>query len=271
MRTALPRDLTTRAARLAVVVAAAVALAGCDLMMTDFSAQATEQWSKTYTLAAGGRVEVENVNGRIDVQPSAGDQVEVRAEKIGKGATDDAAKRSLARITIVEQTSEGAIRISTKIEGSGGLNTGGTEVRFSLRVPAGVSVRAETTNGAIAVNDLKGDLSAETVNGSIKGRALAGEVSATTINGAVDIDMAQVAPGGVSIETTNGGVDLTLPRSAAVNVSASLANGRIDASDLPIEGAGEDTRRRLNGTLNGGGPRIRIETTNGGITIRGKS
>jgi len=271
MSTVLPRARAARIARLAVVAAAALTLAGCDLMMTDFSAQATEEWSKTYTLAAGGRVEVENVNGRIEVRPSDGDQVEVRAEKIGKGATDDAAKRALARITIEERTGDDLVRISTKIEGSGGFNMGGTEVKYYVRVPAGVSVKVDTTNGTVVADDLTSGLSAETVNGAIKGRGLAGEVSATTINGGVDIEMVGLADGGVSIETTNGGIDLTLPRDAAATVSARLANGRINTSDLALETTGEQNRRRLDGTMNGGGPRVRLETTNGGISIKGRS
>lgn len=271
MNTVSPHALAARAARLAVVAAALLTLAGCDLMMTDFSVQATDEWSSRYTLAAGGRVEVENVNGRIEVQPSDGDQVEVRAEKIGKGPTDDAAKRALARITIEERAGEDLVRLTTRIEGSGGFNMGGTEVKYFVRVPKGVSVKADTTNGTVVADDLTAGLAAETVNGAIKGRGLAGEVSATTINGAVDIEMTRLADGGVSIETTNGGIDLTLPRDAAATVSARLANGRISTSDLPIETTGEQNRRRLDGTLNGGGPRVRLETTNGGISIRGRS
>lgn len=272
MSTVPPRALAARTTGLIVVVAAALlTLAGCDLMMTDFSAQAADEWSNSYTLAAGGQVEVENVNGRIEVQPSESDRVEVRAEKIGKGPTDEAARRALARITIEERTSDDAIRISTKIEGSGGFNMGGTEVKYYVRVPAGVKVKVDTTNGAVAADNLTAGLSAETVNGAIKGRGLAGEVSATTINGAVDIDMARLADGGVSIETTNGGIDLTLPRDAAATVSARLANGRISTTDLELETSGEQNRRRLDGTLNGGGPRVRLETTNGGISIRGRS
>ena len=48
------------------------------------------------------------------------------------------------------------------------------------------------------------------------------------------------------------------------------ANGGISAGDLPIETTGENNRRRLEGRLNGGGARIQIEGTNGGITISGR-
>ena len=49
-----------------------------------------------------------------------------------------------------------------------------------------------------------------------------------------------------------------------------INNGGIDTENLSLESK-EQSRRRLTGDLNGGGPEIRIETTNGGVTLRGKS
>jgi DUF4097 and DUF4098 domain-containing protein YvlB len=270
MRNARPVPRWRRAAFMAAAALAAVALTGCDLVMTDLSAQSTEQWAKTYTLAPGGRVEVSNVNGRIEVEPADGNQVEVRAEKIGKGATDEAAKQALGRIDIVEHVSEGDVRIETKIAGVAGFNLGGTEVRYHLRVPAGTQVRVGTTNGAIKLDRLKGDITAETTNGAITGTGLSGRVKAGTTNGGIDMDLDAVGQGGVSLETTNGGVHLTIPRSTAADISARLANGSIRTADLDVQSRGETSRRRLDGTINGGGERIDVETTNGSITIRGK-
>ena len=270
MRNPRPVPRWRRAALMAAAAFAAVALTGCDLVMTDLSAQSTEQWAKTYTLAPGGRVDVTNINGRIEVQPSDGDQVEVRAEKIGKGATDEAAKQALGRIEIVEHVSDAEVRLETKVAGSNGFSLGGTEVRYVLKVPAGTQVKVETTNGAIKLDRLKGDITAETTNGSITGAGLSGRVKAGTTNGGIDMDLDAVGRGGVSLETTNGGVELTIPKSAAATISARLANGSISTADLPIQSGGETSRRRLDGTLNGGGERIDVETTNGSITIRGK-
>jgi DUF4097 and DUF4098 domain-containing protein YvlB len=270
MRNARPVLRWRRAALVAAAAFAAVALTGCDLVMTDLSAQSTEQWTRTYTLAAGGRVDVSNINGRIEVEPSDGDTVEVRAEKVGKGATDEAAKRALGRIDIVEHVSEGEVRLETKIAGSHGFNLGGTEVRYFLKVPAGTQVRVGTTNGAIKLDRLEGDVTAQTTNGGITGTGLSGRVKAGTTNGAVSLDLDSVGQGGVSVETTNGGVKLTIPRSTAANISARLANGSIHTESLDVQSRGETNRRRLDGTINGGGERIDLETTNGSITIRGR-
>ena len=44
-----------------------VAASGCDMATAHLRVQETAEWRKTYQLAAGGRVEIRNVNGKIDV------------------------------------------------------------------------------------------------------------------------------------------------------------------------------------------------------------
>jgi hypothetical protein len=61
-----------------------------------------------------------------------------------------------------------------------------------------------------------------------------------------------------------------MPRDAKATISASISNGGISSGDLPIEATGENTRRRLEGRMNGGGPRLHISGTNGGITLSGR-
>lgn len=255
---------------LAVLTAAAITLAGCDLVMSDLAAQATDEWKRTYTVAAGARIEVLNTNGKIEVEPSGGSTFEVRAERRARGASEEAARDALKRIEIIEQASEREVRIETRIMRTGVFAHGGGEVRYFLRVPAGADLHVRTVNGSVTLVDASGTLKAETTNGSIEGRRLSGSLNAGTTNGGIDVDMDKVADGGVRLETTNGGIELRIPKDAAATVSARLTNGRIDASSLGLQVEGEISRRRLSGKLNGGGPRIDLETTNGGITIAGR-
>jgi DUF4097 and DUF4098 domain-containing protein YvlB len=95
---------------------------------------------------------------------------------------------------------------------------------------------------------------------------VSGTIDASTTNGGVDVELAQVSEGGAKLECTNGGIKLRLPSDAKANINASITNGGIEASGLSIDTT-ESTRRRLEGRLNGGGPPIRIEGTNGGIRI----
>jgi hypothetical protein len=79
-----------------------------------------------------------------------------------------------------------------------------------------------------------------------------------------------VPEGGVKLACTNGGIKLSLPADARASVSARITNGGIVTDGLAFETRGSSSRRRLDGDLNGGGPRISLEGTNGGIRIRSR-
>ena len=76
----------TRLARLVIpLVFLSASTAGCDIAMAHLNEKETAEWRKTYELQPGGRVEISNVNGKIDVEPSTGNTVEVVAEKTAGG------------------------------------------------------------------------------------------------------------------------------------------------------------------------------------------
>jgi DUF4097 and DUF4098 domain-containing protein YvlB len=130
-----------------------------------------------------------------------------------------------------------------------------------------VQIKATTVNGGVEITGVAGTVVAEATNGGIKAREIAGPIEASTTNGGVDVDLAKVSDGGVKLECTNGGIRLRLPADARASVAARITNGGIDVSELPLKVIGEANRRRLDGDLNGGGPRISLEGTNGGIRI----
>ncbi|MBI2223222.1 MAG: DUF4097 family beta strand repeat protein [Acidobacteria bacterium] len=244
--------------------------AACDIVGGFERETETEPWSRTYPLAAGGQLEVSNVNGRIQLTGGETDRVEIRAEKIGKGATPDAAREMLKRIEIRESVAADRVRIETKLNRSGGLNMGNGEVRYTIRVPAGANVKLETVNGGIEVDNVRGRTELETTNGGIVARRIAGGLDASTTNGGVEAELEALNADGVQMECTNGGLRLRLPRDARADVSARITNGGISVEGIQLETIGEQSRRRLEGRLNGGGARIRLEGTNGGIRIHGK-
>jgi DUF4097 and DUF4098 domain-containing protein YvlB len=252
--------------RLAAVALAALVwpLAGCELATANFRAEARDDWSRTFTVSAGGRFELENTNGAIEVEPASGTTLEVRAERIAKAGTEEAAKELLQQVEIVVDESAGRVRIETRFPK--GLRTGGTEVKYWIKAPASVAVKLENTNGRIGLRGLSGPVEAGTTNGGVSGKGLTGPVRASTTNGGVEIDLDAVHADGVDLSTTNGGVTLRLPREVKATISASCVNGGITAGGLDLETT-ESTRRRLEGRLNGGGPRVRLETTNGGVRI----
>lgn len=248
--------------------------AACDLMTAGMRGQATAEWHKTYQIAANGRVDIDNTNGKIEVEPSTGTTVDVVAIKKVRGADDNAAKAALNNITIAEDVSPSHVKIQTKYAtGSGGFHLfggGNGQVEYHVKVPASVELHVGNTNGDVTVDGVQGSVFAETTNGGIDARNVAGKIDAETTNGGVDVEVAHVSDSGITLGCTNGHVSLTLPKDAKATISARVTNGGIDTGNLPIEASGDNTRRRFNGRLNGGGPKIELETTNGAVTISGK-
>ena len=225
-----------------------VALAGCDVSLGNLSAHATDEWTHTYPLTPAGEIRIINTNGRIDVEGVDGSTVEVKAERIARGATDAAARELLPRIVIKEDVKPDRITIETE-RISGIMIGAGFEVRYHVRAPKGALVNATNTNGQVAVNAISGKVVAHTTNGAVKGTNLTG---------------------GVNGETTNGSVTLMLPEKAKATVSASVTNGGINVGSLDNFEVTEKARRRLEGKMNGGGTEVELHTTNGSIRLRSR-
>lgn len=252
-----------------LLVIASAAATGCDIAMSHYTQKQTAEWRKTYHLAPGAILEISNINGKIDVQPATGDTVEVVAEKSARAGSVEAAKEALARIEIQETASPDKVRLETRVQRDAGgiFNRSSHEVHYTVRVPPSLDVRFTTVNGAIELAGLKGRINAETTNGGIKARDVSGPIDASTTNGGIDVELNQVAESGVKLGCTNGGIELRLPQDARATISARVTNGGINTDGVQIETVGESTRRRLDGRMNGGGPKIDIEGTNGGIRI----
>lgn len=253
----------------ALLLPVTVVLGGCDLSLAHLTARATDEWTRTYPLAAGGEVRIANTNGKIDVEGTDGSTVEVRAERIARGATETAARELLPRIVIKEEASPNRVSLETQ-RMSGILIGVSFEVRYHVRAPKNAVVNVTNTNGQVALTTLGGDVTAHTTNGGVSGKALSGAVDARSTNGGVDIDIASVGSGKIALRTTNGGLTLTLPETAKADISASCTNGGISAGSLEKLEITESSRRRLEGRLNGGGTPIELRTTNGGIRLRAR-
>ena len=258
----------TAVALLPALILLSAATSGCDIITADLKAKETAEWRKTYQLEPGGRVEISNVNGKIDVTPSSNNTVEVVATKVARGATAEAAKAALERIEITEEATSALIKIQTKVARTTGIFHGSAQVEYAVKVPPSAEVRFTTVNGGIEIAGLNGRVNAETTNGGIRARDVGGPIEASTTNGGVDVELTDVKEPGVKLECTNGGIKLRLPQDAKANLSASITNGGIEMlRGMSVEQTTQPSRRRLEARLNGGGPSIRLAGTNGGIHI----
>ncbi len=261
---------------LAALFAASVALAGCDIhagdgdFSIDFAGgKAQDTWTRSYSLAPGGRLELVNVNGGITAEASDGATLEVTAERTAKAMSDDSAKELLGKLEIREEAGPAKVRIETRPPSVHGL--GQLTVRYVVKVPRGVHVDLRTVNGGVQLAGLDGEVSASSTNGGIKGDlGAASRLDARTVNGGVELRLAAPLPDGsqVSLKSVNGGVRLAVPDTQKADVVATCVNGRVDTSEVGLAVSGESSRRRVEGQLNGGGgARLELGTTNGGVRL----
>jgi hypothetical protein len=260
--------------RAAVILTAAAGLSACDVMVNTMHgggrAQAERTWTRSYALTAGeAAVDIVNVNGAINVEAIDGSTLEVKAVLTARGATEEDAKKVLDKVEMGEEASPARVRLQAKYPRELGRN--GIEVTYMVRAPRSARLALETTNGQVKVTGALAGLKAGVTNGSIHGEGLANSVVATTTNGEIKVRMASMGGDGVSLEATNGSIDVKLPADAKATLAARCVNGGISVSDVPFEKTGEGSRRKLDGTINGGGPALRLETVNGRIRVGGVS
>jgi len=251
----------------AALAAAFLGSAACGF---DFGprAEARDEWSRSYKVSKGATLEIRGTNGKIRVEPSDGDTIEVAATRIVRASTDEAARKELADFKMAETVSPDSVTIDS---------TGGTqlsfrlskEVQFRIKAPRGISLVLKETNGEIDTSGITGMLRAETTNGRIRAAGLEDGARVETTNGTVDLDFAKLSDNGVRASTTNGAVVVRVPKDVKARISASVSNGEISTSELDVKTT-EQSRHKLEATIGGGGPSIHVETTNGAIQIKGR-
>lgn len=270
--------MRSKVALLGLVLTIGLGVSACDVKTSangDFSfdisgGKAQDTWTRTYTLAANGRLELINVNGRITAEPATDDKVTVEGRRTAKGSTDEAAEENLAKLEIREEVSGERVRVESRPPRMRGF--GGHEIEWIIKVPKGIVVDLRTVNGGVRLNGLSGEVHAKTTNGGVKGTDLTATIlEASSVNGGIEIDLAALdANGSIDIETVNGGVQLGLPSDSRATINARAVNGGVQVNGLDVEKQNPqngESRRRLEGTLNGGGAKVSVGTVNGGVRI----
>jgi len=252
----------------AFAAACVVLFGGCGLQLS-LNAEAHDQWKKSYKLAQGGSFEIHNTSGRMDIRTGDTDAVDVVADRSVRAGTDEGAKDALRRMEISETVSPDRIVLDSTGGGMSMQINISKKVDFVVTLPRWAAVKLVATNGDIQVTDLTGLLTVETTNGRVRATGLGNGAKVDTTNGAITLDFAKVADAGITCETTNGAIQITIPANSKASVSARVSNGTIVTKSLDLA-ATEQSRRRLDASIGGGGPAIRLTTTNGLIELRGR-
>jgi hypothetical protein len=253
---------------------AVLAASGCDVKVSEKGVsldishgKATEEWNRSYPIAAGGHLEIVDVNGTIEVGQAPGGSVEVRATREARAGSDDEAQSMLrTQPKISEQASANEVRIAVEEQANAEGQFGGarTSVQFHVAIPAGLTATFRTRNGDVRLDNVNGRFDASTTNGRVVGFGVVGALNASTVNGELQIGIASLA-GDVSLHGVNGGIRVLIAPTVDADIELTTVNGFVDIeAGLPLA-VSDRSRVHLAARLNKGGPKISAQTTNGGV------
>lgn len=194
-----------------------------------------------------------NVSGRVKILTHSGEIVVASA-----GADVDV------------KTLGGDIRLG-RVKGDLAAQTLAGDVRAAA---VDGSARVETSGGDIRIESVDDGLRARTAGGDIVVPLVGGSVDAETAGGDVRIAVAARQPrDGISIVNGGGDVSLTLPSDfkGDLDLTVTEADPTEPAvrSDFPeVSTSRKDGTVKATGSLNGGGGKVKIQTSSGTIRLR---
>ena len=224
---------------------------------------------------AGGRITLDTIGGDVRCETAGGD---ILVKKAGADATLTTNGGGIVVVdvegTLRAETSGGNIAAEL-VGGNLIAATSGGSIR--LQRVSGV-VRAETAGGSIHVTSAPAGLRAEAASGEIRLKDVAGAVVAANATGNIRVHFLAGLPLGNSLLESNvGSIEVWLPSDLKVTVMAIVELGvdarRIQSDFNSIRVKNESDEFGLGsvvaeGSLNGGGPVLRIQNTTGRIRIR---
>ena len=211
------------------------------------------------TLSVNGRVElsVATGSGNIHLTRGADNQVHIFGKVRSSWGANDEQVRQIAAHPPIEQTGN-IVRIGARHE-----NLHNISIDYEIQAPENVFLDAGSGSGNIIADGVGQNAKLSTGSGNIHATGLHGGFTANTGSGTIYAE--QTGVGDVKAQTGSGSVELW-PGSAGITLDASTGSGTVH-SDRDVVTHGESNRHHLSGTLNGGGPTVRIDTGSGSISI----
>ena len=167
--------------------------------------------------------------------------------------------------TVVGHTSGGSIE-AVNVKGDVQVRTSGGSIRLGA-IQGFVSGR--TSGGSIKVVDCSGGTEVRTSGGGIWLGGIGRNVTARTSGGSIKANITIQPQGECSLRTSGGQITCTLIPDIAVDLEAKASGGRV-STDFAVESTiqGKVPKNRLEGSINGGGPLLKLRTSGGNIHLQ---
>jgi putative adhesin len=224
------------------------ALAAVALGTALCSAQ-TKEVDRTVNLDPHGSVIIDSLRGSVHITTWDRADVEIKARVEAAGSSSEDMRRfRLANVGIDSSADSVHIRTEVPTNCCGNDSGRNPDVHYAVRVPRTARLRIHDHASHIEIEDLSGPL------------------DLVTHRGDADVDFAAFQ-GPSRVETHRGKIELRLPRDSRFDLESTVdRKSSLHSSFSMLATVG----RRIQGTVNGGGPRLELVAEKGNINLRAK-
>ncbi|MBT3318749.1 MAG: DUF4097 family beta strand repeat protein [Clostridia bacterium] len=128
------------------------------------------------------------------------------------------------------------------------------------------SLSVNCSSGTVKIYDTVADTKVVCTSGSVVVDGIDGAVDVRAASGNVTVTAAKVEIEPITIRITSGNCKLYLYEGSAFDLEAKVTSGNINF-DMPVQISGNQNRKEVNGTVNGGGVTVDLKSTSGNVTI----
>jgi hypothetical protein len=248
-----------------------------------------------HTFSGDRILDVDDVDGSIEVTGDGGNTIRVEGEKIIHAANQaemDRAKRDV-RLDVNEKDGIAQLYVNGPFRGNRDSSDNHgfhehydgrqyeVEYNFNIHVPRDTELRLQEVNGSVRTSQTNGRFDLHSVNGALTMSSIAGSGTAKTVNGRITISFRENPRAPSEFQTVNGAVEASFPPNLSADLRLKTFNGQVltdfETTALPQT---PGVAQRQNGKflyksdgitsvrVGAGGPELKFETLNGTISIR---
>ena len=223
-----------------------------------------DETRKTFELKPGARIEVQGINGKVEIQTSDTKTAEVYVRRTGDSPG------SLRRRELTIELTADVLLVRSKQNHVGiwdHLFGHNPKEEVVIKAPRQIALSLKGINGPVTTGEIDGTIEAKGINGRVELGQASESAEIGGINGNIVLALSNLGDRGATIKGVNGGIELRLASGLNADLTARGMNGNV-RSDIPeVIVDKEETGSRYSAHIGSGGAPITLAGINGNVRL----
>ena len=220
-----------------------------------------DEFHQSYQLAAGAKVEVQGINGSVEIETAPGSTAQVNIYRSAHTREDLEFRKVL-----VEQTATSLVVRGEKDSNGMGRNRD-VRQRVTLSLPRQIDLGVSGVNGRVGVGEIDGPVKLSGINGKVDVAQAMGYSNISGINGRVKVTISRLGEQGIHVSGVNGGVELSFAEDLNADLDVTGINGGVNADVANVTIRGSIDRQSFHAKIGSGGSPIKVSGVNGHVKL----